>query len=466
MPRRPSYRTTTLAASLMVFAIGSSAPALDLDELLTRLDSDELAMRDAAALELRRAVRGPEEAMESARAVERASVEFLHRPDLSLEQRVRLIGALRERFMASSHGAMGVQFAQPQRLPRGVELQAVMDGFPAKDQGLLKAGDVVIAVAGTSLLDNELMQFNNRGTTLASERLRHIVISHDPSETVPMTILRRLDDADQAPNPADQAAAGMPIGIAEFITEGPGRNAEVLELQIPLGSFDRLRQGNAQLDPFTLEAAWRERMLRLGMEPLKVASLDSPLSRQDWITHRKTIAADRARQLQVAGGHPGNGEVLELASTMPLPNGVEIILQPQMQGVPIQLQQGLERRLRAANAGKGNDLGQPKLNRRLIVGGRELVVDGARAEDITNLMNNLANLARRHQLLQRQAEEAGANANKRDLALDEMHRVEAEMKRLDTILRRKAEQMKAEKQLEPPAKPAQEAPRQAPAPQP
>jgi hypothetical protein len=426
---------------LTALALAPAAGALDFDEVVTRLDSDDLRTRDSAAEELRQAVGANEGDGAEARAIEHAAAEFLRTRNLTLEQRVRLIGALRDRFVESPRAAMGVQFVTPQRLPRGVELQMVMDGFPAKDLGILQAGDVVIEAAGISLLDGELLRINQRGMTQASERLRHIVISHDPGETIPMAVLRHLPGAERGANPGDQAAAGLPMGVAEFITEGPGKNAEVLALQVLLGSFNQLRQAQGGMgpDPYSLEGAWRERLRRLGVEPIEVASLDVPLEREDWMRHRQAIGWERPRQLRMSGGAADVGDVVGMANATPMRGQGAIVLQP-----PVQIPEGLQRRMRAANPIKDADVGGVKLNPKIVVGGREMEVGEARVEDITNLLNNIAALSKRRAYILRQADEAGDNKGKRQLAIDEARRVEAEMERLSQILSRKARQMNQE----------------------
>jgi hypothetical protein len=128
-----------------------------------------------------------------------------------------------------------------------------------------------------------------------------------------------------------------------------------------------------------------------------------------------------------------------MANATPMRGQGAIVLQP-----PVQIPEGLQRRMRAANPIKDADVGGVKLNPKIVVGGREMEVGEARVEDITNLLNNIAALSKRRAYILRQADEAGDNQGKRQLAIDEARRVEAEMERLSQILSRKARQINQE----------------------
>lgn len=347
IPMSPRFPiATTLLAALAL--IGAPASADSFEDLLARLDADELIVRENATDELRRLMGADTDpqAIESAHALERESAEALRTRDLSLEQKLRLLDAMRDRFFRTPRGAMGVQFVQMQPRPMGVELERVVEGFPAGDQGILKRGDVITSVAGISLVGAEFAQLRGNGLSAAAERLRYIVISHDPGDTVEMTVLRPHAVAGERPlNPAQ--AAAVPGG-GDLITEGPGKNADVLTVRVPLGSFERLQQG-AMLDPRLLNSAWKERVDRLGVPEVSVRSLSSQVSMREWTTHRKIAKQDPPRRLGIAADFAGAAEFLNAAYAQSnSPPEVEVRQPP----IPVQ---DRARRAVQVNAAKARD---------------------------------------------------------------------------------------------------------------
>lgn len=128
---------------------------------------------------------------------------------LSIEQRFRLLQAARDKFMTSQHAAMGVQFSTS--LPDRVVVRLTFPQFPSSK--LLEAGDIIIAAAGEPL----------RGRDSQSQ-LGAQIIARDPGQVLPIVIRR---------------------------------GEEKIKLDIPLGRFSDLPQGN--VDPYRLARAWMVR---------------------------------------------------------------------------------------------------------------------------------------------------------------------------------------------------------------
>lgn len=182
--------------------------ALDLTPLIRALDSVSLAERDRAV-----------EQLGSNPAITAREVLSILRDvqGLTPEQRARLVDLGRAMFKNSPRAAMGIQFGGT--VESGVAVATLIEGFDASRQ--LRPGDVIEAANGEPLSQN---------------RLRAVIISHDPGETMSLRV-RRLD------------------------AEG---RAESIDVRVALGSFNRLR-GGGFLDSQTLDEAWRIRMSREGV---------------------------------------------------------------------------------------------------------------------------------------------------------------------------------------------------------
>ncbi|XOV75599.1 MAG: PDZ domain-containing protein [Phycisphaerales bacterium] len=92
----------------------------------------------------------------------------------------------RARFFEAPRPAIGVTFANTGGLPM---IERIHDGFPAGIDGALRTGDIIVAVAGIQL---------NPMPSLARDELRPLIFSHNPYETVRLTVYRPQDPAAQA----------------------------------------------------------------------------------------------------------------------------------------------------------------------------------------------------------------------------------------------------------------------------
>lgn len=173
---------------------------------LERLDAPTLASRDAAESALREhESHGVDDLLLTLGEVE-----------LSPEGRRRLARVAFERFAGSARAGMGVEFDVERPRDEGVPIRRPVPNFPAFE--LIEAGDVMLIADGIALNDNEMM-----GT---------IIVSHDPGDVIPVTLLR---------------------------------NGERLDLEIPLGSFSDLQQ-NTRVRLDRLQRAFVLRANRLGVE--------------------------------------------------------------------------------------------------------------------------------------------------------------------------------------------------------
>jgi hypothetical protein len=424
-------RLGTVSIALVSFG-AAPALAVTLDDLIDRLDADDFATRETAADELHRKLMDDvdERSIEAARALEMDAAEALRTRDLSLEQRLRLIDALRERFVRSPRGAMGVSFGQQNRL-LGVELQLVMPNFPAAESGALKKGDVITSVCGMSLLGPEFANVRADGFTGASQRLRHIVISHDPGQTVEMTLVRPLAPAG-VPEQVGPNVVRVPGG-GDLITEGPGKNAEVLTVQVPLAPFDQLGQGG-RLDADTLEGAWRQRAERLGIPAVASRPLGTPLTHADWIKHRRAPNREGAPALLAFAGQAGADEFANhdfAGATFPAG-------EVQIQQVPPPIGARIVRGVKP-NPARVHDIGQIK------PAWREpqapaVAAQGPGFEDIMMLLQNIGSLtSQKVRLLQRAADPTMGDKQRR-LAAEEAARIQGIIKEQETALKRKIEE--------------------------
>ncbi len=236
----------------------TAVSSLTLLELLDRLDSPDLRTRETATLEL--SARGAEIGRELSDEQIRA---------LTPEQRARLTTILRQRFFATTRAGLGVSFRPliEEGAAAGVRIDLVVDGFPASE--FLQPGDVIVEIDGESLVD--------AGEVRADTPLRHAILSHDPGDVLDMVVRR---------------------------------GEEELELTVPTGSFEDLRNAqtpNARL----LQGAWEWRMERLGLVEEGVIGLSA-----DQLREWKTGAQARRDIPDIAPGGRG-GALLAAERSVP-----------------------------------------------------------------------------------------------------------------------------------------------------
>lgn len=244
-------------------APGDSQEMVEL--LVQRLDDPALDNREKASRELNAILAASRLAQPPFldRLMEYSILRQAHRTELSLETRMRLIGALRQRFMETPRAAMGIRFGG--MTPAGVLIQETFPRFPGNDMGLLFAQDIITAIEGNRLD----IQVTQQGDAIrVQELVRAIILSHEPGDHVRLSILR----PGLAPNLDDQVAGANVI-------DSTGQH---LELLVPLGVYTALPQNREDLRA-TLENAWRVRLDRLGLTELPLRTLESTLSASDWV---------------------------------------------------------------------------------------------------------------------------------------------------------------------------------------
>jgi len=244
----------------------ASAP---FESLLAEFQAPELARRERASRSLDALL----EAMRlgGPRALDLAAQSSIlaeaQRSDLPIEARLRLVGALRQRFFSSPRAAMGIQFNE-RALPTGVQILQTFDGFPARELKLLLPDDIIMAIDGvrvsTDIADPTSM-IRMRST------VQSIIISHDPGDRVAILVLR----PGLAPN-----INGQVKGEGVLAAEG-----QKLELLVPLGTITSLPGNGEQFSPI-LESAWRVRLARMGWTQTTERILASTITPSDWSRHQ------------------------------------------------------------------------------------------------------------------------------------------------------------------------------------
>ena len=172
--------------------------ALGLEAAVAALDSEDFAVRESAT-----------EALASdGGAGEAEIVRLLGRGGLSAEQRYRLEGVMRRRFMESPRGAIGISFEMDERNP--TQIGKVHKGFPCGDAGLLRPKDVIVSVEGHAL---------GSGRSTGRTALLLETCSRDPGEILRMRIRRSVDGVGEREIEVD-----VPLGSeATFVEQGVRR---------------------------------------------------------------------------------------------------------------------------------------------------------------------------------------------------------------------------------------------------
>lgn len=223
------------------------------EALVDQLDSPELNAREEATRKIGDPVRF------GMGSIQRS----LARTDLTPEQRQRLISAGFELFKSTPRGAMGVAFDGA--TAAGVLVRPAQQGFDASR--VLRADDAIRAIDGRRVEEQD--------------EIRVAIISRDPGESLPLTIIRD----------------GVPI-----------------ETSVRLGSYAEL-QNSQRLDDVVLAAAWSYRVARFGggnSQPPVVGGM---------AMDRWSASAQRQRQSQASGDllthDPFTGE--QVRSRLPKP---------------------------------------------------------------------------------------------------------------------------------------------------
>lgn len=193
----------------------------------------------------------------------------LAKPDLTAEQQQRLMTAIRERFVNTPRPAIGISFSfNSIEAPRGLLISGVFDGFPAVDDKSIQYLDIIESLDGESLqADPAPAQGRNfNQLSSAQQKLRAIVMSHDPGEQVPAVVLRLAD-----PHPELREVRNNPNGNADLPAGyDPAFPRKQVSVKLTLGRYDRLPNAvnfgdlSAQARPFAPRAI-AQRLKRLGV---------------------------------------------------------------------------------------------------------------------------------------------------------------------------------------------------------
>lgn len=197
-----------------------TAPKQTTDQLVELLDSPNWAQREAAHRRLRN------DRSISLAEIERAKAQAGEHG----ERRLRLMQIARSRFMTGPRAAMGVSFDNV--VDGGVRIRYAVEGYDSFT--VFEPGDVVLAMDGVRTPDTEVF--------------RSLIISHDPRDSVVLTVLR---------------------------------GGRTVEIAMRLGHYDLL-PNRAVLTDSTLHQAWLVRLGRKGLIPSQPRVVQSGLSSEQW----------------------------------------------------------------------------------------------------------------------------------------------------------------------------------------
>lgn len=244
----------------------------DLKKLVTDLGSADIQARIAAQAQL-----------SEQKSITLKQIESVLRDQpLTPEQRKRLLSTAHQRFLAEPRAAMGIQFDFNAPGIHGVGLARVLPGFPASE--VLKQGDRIISAAGFSIETQE------QDTLDAQDMLRAVIISRDPGDEIPITLVR------------DGVTINLKIKLGSYKDLGNANNAN-----------------NPPLDALRLAKPWDIRSRDLGdPEAHKAKPIESGLASAAWDRNadadidetdaaRMAEAAGLDRTGIVAGGEPRGG---------------------------------------------------------------------------------------------------------------------------------------------------------------
>ncbi len=265
--------------------------------LITRLDSESWAEREEAFRELQAHPAATEDRL-AALAKDEA---------FSLEQRRRLAGAVRERFINSPRGAIGIQFA-PGTSTEPAIIDEARPNFPAGQLGLLRAGDRIDAVDGIELApkpDPNAPVVRARAVFNMNDPVRQklisYVVSRNPGDQITLRIRRPIGPARLDAGNNLNAMAGDAPPPLEF---------ETLEVRVPLGSYDDLHPVPAQRQQVALQA-WPNRAAKLGLSDMDPPLITSNLDPDVWnrARPRSQYPPSIAGDARPAGLLPGRVEL-------------------------------------------------------------------------------------------------------------------------------------------------------------
>jgi hypothetical protein len=274
---------------------------------ISELDDAEFAVREAAARRL------------DADAVPLAALrDRLRDPQLSSEQRQRLLGVVADRILRTPRGALGIRMEPFNRAESGVVVSGFVEGMPAAE--VLLVGDRIVSADQVPIAD--------------SQRLIEVVQQRQPGETVLLGVVRTGPDGGRM-----AVAIELTLGSVEQLQQDPNdplvrqnpvvaqRAREVAELRerfgptttgvrvrpailVPTGPASgveshpevvRLRQylemaaSGALADPEALRQRWQQRVVRIRRDS---TDLRVPPAEREQL---RAVAERLERMLQAAG---------------------------------------------------------------------------------------------------------------------------------------------------------------------
>lgn len=238
----------TISAALIAVCSGLCAPVFagagtDASTIEARLASNDFEKRQQATNEIRSDV-----------AISDVDLLQLCIETEIPEVRRRALAIHRARFFEAPRPAIGVTFANTGGLPM---IERIHDGFPAGIDGALRTGDIIVAVAGIQL---------NPMPSLARDELRPLIFSHNPYETVRLTVYRPQDPAAQARLVAEVGDARGLVNNGVTLENCP-EGYDVVETDVKLGEWAML-DTNAPMSPIDRQRAWDALLSRMNFNPL------------------------------------------------------------------------------------------------------------------------------------------------------------------------------------------------------
>lgn len=187
--------------ALGVTLIGVGADADELEDVIEQLGHPSFVERQAASAQLRDIVDYNIASLYS----------YLENPELSAEQRYRVLAVAADKLINRPRGALGISMAQQGRaLRQPVKIASLIDGMPASR--VLKVGDCIRRIDATAIQ--------------SSEDLRGFVQSKLPGDVVLVTVDRpKVDD-----------------GGARLFDENEKMIYETVQVEMELGSVEQLDQ--------------------------------------------------------------------------------------------------------------------------------------------------------------------------------------------------------------------------------
>lgn len=292
------------ATGLASIAMAQAQPAPEqVDAVLKKLNDPNFAERESASTQLNDGVLYPDTAL----------INVLQRGDLSLEQRSRIVEALKRRFESSPRGAIGIQFGMGGGYP---VVTVTYPTFPATERKLIQPGDIFIALDGQSVVPDDENDMA-RGDPL--DRIRSVIFSHDPGDSVSAIILRPKPVANANGNGngnangnanANAAIQQLRANVVNGVFDLSKIEGDRISVDIPLGRLQEMAGAVPNVDAQTMARAWTLRANRLGITSvLKTLTLCDNITQDAWTPHARLRYIGPSPQAIFAGPARADAEL-------------------------------------------------------------------------------------------------------------------------------------------------------------